>query len=141
MKKFDFYKFAFILSCAGFCLPWFSYNPKMCGYDWGAEFIIFFAPMLLILGTYIFYGFDALWLKIMAELAALLNIPVALILWGRWENIANINDGWSFSLRAAQPGYWVALGLFAVLFAAVQVKMFKGSGSPAADEQTAMGQA
>ena len=125
MKKFDFCKISFILACLGLFLPWFSYNPKMTGYLRGIHYVHYFMLPMFFIMLFAFSGENALWVKIAGVISAMLNIPLLIIAWGRFDIVSFVKDEWAFNTRVLRFGSFISLALFGILLVAVLMKAFR----------------
>lgn len=125
MKKLDFCKISFIFACLGLFLPWFSYNPKMTGYLWGIHYVHYFMLPMFFVMLFAFSGENTLWVKIAGVVSALLNIPLLIIAWGRFDIVCFVKDEWAFNTRVLRFGSFISLALFGILLVAVLMKAFK----------------
>ena len=129
MKNKSLLRFIFILCVASLCLPWFTYNEKVMGYRWGLMFTKWYALPFALAGIYVFGEKKSELAMFLAEISAVAIIAVTVVLFGRWQELCNIAAGfrWTDGFRTAQPGFWIAAGLMAVLFALLQVEFCRWS--------------
>ena len=128
MKKIPPYKILFCLACICIFLPWFSWNPKVTGYCWGFDFILELALPMLIISFCIFSGGGSVWLAVLTEIFAIAMVAVVILAAGTWQQVFNISGGLKFSMRPILPTYRFSLAVYVLLFAALQVRIFRKSG-------------
>ncbi len=131
MKMKRLLKVLFLLSAASLLLPWFTYNPRIMGYCWGFAFAKWYAVPMVMTGVYLYILPNGKLAAFLAELSVGMNLWICVIAFGRWQEAANIAAGyrWSDGLRTAQPGFWIAAGLFLALFAVFQFEFGKKLGA------------
>ncbi len=136
MKNQRFLKVLFALSAASLLLPWFTYNARVMGYCWGFSFAKGFALPMALIGIALFAMPESRGAAIAGELAAVVNLILCVLAFGRWQEFANITAGfrWAEGLRTAQPGFWVASGCFFLLFVGFSCEFAKRLISPAANQ-------
>ena len=124
MKNKRLLKVVFMLCVASLCLPWFTYNEKVMGYRWGLMFAKWYVLPFALAGIYIFGEKKSDLKMLLAEISVAVNIAVTVVLFGRWQELCNIAAGfrWIDGFRTAQPGFWIAAFLMAVLFVVFQIE-------------------
>ena len=124
MKNKRLLKVVFMLCVASLCLPWFTYNEKVMGYRWGLMFVKWYVLPFALAGIYIFGEKKSDLKMLLAEISVALNLAVTVVLFGRWQELCNIAAGfrWIDGFRTAQPGFWIASFLMAILFVVFQIE-------------------
>ena len=127
MKLKKFLRILFLLCVFSLCLPWFTYNAKMMGYRWGILFAKWYALPFVLIGIYLFKEKKSEIAALLAEISAIANLAISVVLFGRWQELCNIAAGfrWGDGFRTAQAGFWAAVGLMLVFFVAFQVEFCK----------------
>ena len=114
---------SYLLYCLAFCLPWFSMNPKVCGYTWGFQLGLYFLLPMVLLCTVLLKGRERLG-NALAFAGSLLNFPVIILLWGRYNVLSNIKSGWEFELGVPRYGFYVSLLLFLQMSIVLGIRLF-----------------
>ena len=127
MKLKKFLRILFLLCVFSLCLPWFTYNAKVMGYRWGVLFAKWYALPFVLIGIYLFKEKKSEIAALLAEISAIANLAISVVLFGRWQELCNIAAGfrWGDGFRTAQAGFWAAAGLMLVFFVAFQVEFCK----------------
>lgn len=118
------------MACICIFLPWFSWNPRMTGYCWGFNFILGLALPLLVIAFYLFAGRGSGWFAVLTEISAVLMVAVVIFAAGSWQHVFNIAGGWKLSMKPILPTYWFSLVVYILLFAALQMSIFKKASKP-----------
>ena len=128
MKASKHLKVLFILTIVTLCLPWFTYNANVMGYRFGFSFIKWFLMPTVLMAVCVFWPGRSTGIMILGELAHLGYFASMFLVLGLWQQVCNIKAGfhWIEGIRTAQPGYWVAMGYFAVFFVCFQKELLKG---------------
>ncbi|MGM9521559.1 MAG: hypothetical protein ACI3VB_03690 [Oscillospiraceae bacterium] len=127
MKSDRLLKFLYLLTAAALVLPWFTYDARIMGFCWGYYFICWFFFPLLVTGVFVFCGFRSRLLCAITEACAAAELAILVMALGRWQEVCNITGGfqWADGLRTALPTYWLAVLIFLLFFAALQVQIFR----------------
>lgn len=106
-------------------LPWFTYNPKVMGYCWGTQYVLYFIIPVVLVGTYIFSAHPRLVSMILAEFGSVMQIALLVVIFGTWQEGRNIAAGfrWLDGFRTAQPGFWLAAACTLLTFILLQCNM------------------
>ncbi len=124
MKKIDSVKLIYGFCWISILLPWFSYNPRMCGYTWGFDYILFLAVPMFIIGAYAFALRNKKTAGYAAMISAVLNLVIGVLAWGRFDAFTNVKGGWEFNPAVVRFGFPIALLSFTVLLIMLGVNIF-----------------
>ena len=101
-----------LLSLVGTALPWFSFDPQMCGYAWGCGLLPYLiAPLGFAAGMAYSMQRPRFWTD--AAIVLLLLSAPALYLYEffTWYTMTVTDGSFAVSLSVTYPGYWVSLTL------------------------------
>lgn len=125
MKKLSPSKILFCMACVCIFLPWFSWNPRVMGYCRGLSFIPELALPMIIIALYLFAGSRSARLAVLAEISAVVMVSVVISAVGFWQQVFNMVGGFKLSMKPILPTYWFSLAVYVLLFAALQVRIFR----------------
>lgn len=136
MKASKCLKMLFVLTLLSLCLPWFTYNARVMGYRYGFVFLKWFLAPTAALAICLFWPGRKLPLVVLGEFALLSNFVVLACALGLWQQVCNIKSGfqWVEGIRTAQPGYWMAVCFFVLLFLCFQMELLKCTAKPSNSE-------
>ena len=131
MKARKYLKVLYLLSVLSLCLPWFTYNANVMGYRFGFVFLSWFAVPLALLAGCLFWPKWNTGMVILGELAHLGNFAALFCALGFWQQVCNIKAGFWLAegIYTAQPGYWIAVVTFILLFVSNQIELFRFAGN------------
>ena len=82
---------------------------------------------MLILAFHVFAPVRSRIVLVFAQLAVMIGLVLTVLAPGYWQEVYNIREGfhWQSGIAAAQPGYWVALGLSFLFYVIFQYDFWK----------------
>ena len=102
------------VSLLAWCMPCFSFNPQMTGYQWGVSLAGYTGLQLLAAGWLCleFWQKQSRWIWALV-LCLLLTVPAVYLAWLPTWHTAFITGkiSWEIGLYTVYPGYWIALAL------------------------------
>lgn len=119
----------YIVFAVSLFLPWFTYNPKVMGYCWGTQYLLYFLIPMVFVGIYVFCEKQNIFRILLGEFGVIMCLLLLLVVLGTWQEGRNIVAGfrWRDGLRTAQPGFWLSAGCCALMFALMQYHVFARS--------------
>ena len=108
----------YILMVVCVLLPWFTYNPKMMGYCWGWQFLLWMSVPMIGTGIAVFQKEHRALIWVSALVCQIVNLMILVLALGRWQEVCNIRAGfqWQDGLETATAGYWMTVCVFFVFF-------------------------
>ena len=103
-----------LLSLLAWCMPCFSFNPQITGYQWGVSMAGYTGLQLLAVVWLCleFWQKQSRWLMALV-VCLLLTVPAVYVAWlPTWHTTFITGKiSWAIGLSTVYPGYWAALGL------------------------------
>ena len=102
------------ISLLAWCMPCFSFNPRITGYQWGVS-IAGYTSLQLLAVVWLcleFWQKQSRWLFALV-FCLLLTVPVVYLAWlPTWHTTFITGKiSWEIGFSTVYPGYWIALGL------------------------------
>jgi len=118
MKEKTIARVLYILMLFCVMLPWFTYNPKMMGYCWGWQFLLWMAVPMIGTGIAAFQKEQRTLIWFSALVCQLVNLMILVLALGSWQQVCNIRAGfqWQDGLETATTGYWAAVCVYLLFF-------------------------
>ena len=102
------------VSLLAWCMPCFSFNPQMTGYQWGVSLAGYTGLQLLAAGWLCleFWQKQSRWIWALV-LCLFLTVPAVYLAWLPTWHTAFITGkiSWEIGFSTVYPGYWIALAL------------------------------
>ena len=128
MKEKTIARVLYILMLICVMTPWFTYNPKMMGYCWGWQFLLWMAVPMIGTGIAVFQKEQRVTFWIPALVCQLANLIILALAFGSWQQVCNIRAGfqWQDGLETATAGYWAAVCVFLLFFGCCAGNLIRG---------------